>query len=219
MESCDRHSSNREQTFLSRLSDFAVAPGEHLKNLWNCTGSQEKVSNSSEAVARAPMPHLELVGFDHQPSSRESVAAGIHELAESFAATPAVAKDFQDYLSRTAKLSLFREQQSELVHALQFLSNDSSAVPDKNLRDKLVAAVVHQIAHPDAIRQGYKGTCALATSELLLATNRPDAYATAIADWVHQGNLQPALVDAKKARITGTMLHGNARIRKGSRRC
>lgn len=185
-----------ERPLLSRLSEVALSGTEHLKEL---LGSHKSESGASKNSSSQHVPHLELVGFEQKPAA-SNLNADIHELTTAFASTPALAKDFQDCLRKTSnsaqpsELSGPSEQsrlneQSGLVRALQFLRNDSSAIPDKKLRDKLVADVVHQIAHPELIRQGEKGTCALATSELLLATNRPDAYATTIADWIHEGRL------------------------------
>lgn len=192
-----------ERTLLSRLSDVVLSGGEHLKEL---LGSHKSESGASKNSANPHVPYLELVGFEQKPAAASNLNADIHELTTAFASTPTLAKDFQDCLRKTSNSSQPNEQrrlggpgelgeqsrlneQSGFVRALQFLRNDSSAIPDKKLRDRLVADVVHQIAHPESIRQGEKGTCGLATSELLLATNRPDAYATAIADWIHQGRL------------------------------
>ncbi len=69
-------------------------------------------------------------------------------------------------------------------------------------RQEIVKDLTHQIAHPEDIKQGNKGTCALASTEFVLAKERPDAYAKAIESLATKGELSGA-------KLSKADLHGD----------
>ncbi len=75
---------------------------------------------------------------------------------------------------------------------MEQIANDSGGAPNKlspEQRQHLVEQVAHQIAHPESIKQGTKGTCGLASTEFELAQKHPDKYAHYLADLATKGEV------------------------------
>jgi len=75
-------------------------------------------------------------------------------------------------------------------------------------RQRIARDVVHQIAHPEDIKQGNKNTCALASSEYVLAKDHPDVYAKAVADLSTKGELN-TVEPGKGIKISPDQIHND----------
>lgn len=85
-----------------------------------------------------------------------------------------------------------REKRQEIYRNLDLLMKPGD-VPtglSHSQRMEIAADLVNQIAHPEAINQGRRNTCAPATTEAQLARNNPDVYARAVTSWATTGEFQ-----------------------------
>jgi hypothetical protein len=63
-------------------------------------------------------------------------------------------------------------------------------------RTDLVKDIAHNIANPQDVKQGNKGTCALASTEYVLARSHPDVYAKTVAEFATKGEYMGAKISA-----------------------
>lgn len=54
---------------------------------------------------------------------------------------------------------------------------------------EIATSLAHQIAHPETIKQGSKGTCAFASTEQMMATQRPADYADMVTKLACEGEM------------------------------
>lgn len=97
--------------------------------------------------------------------------------------------DFQSDLKAIDKLP--PEQRAEVYKSLDAIldkGEKATGLTDKE-RLEISRDLVHNLAHPEDIKQGNKGTCALATTEYMLARERPEVYARSVAEWATRGEL------------------------------
>jgi hypothetical protein len=100
---------------------------------------------------------------------------------------------FADDLKEIDKLP--KEKREAVYKSLEQIANDSGGEPNHlsaEQRQKLVEQTAHQIAHPESITQGNKGTCGLASTEFELAKNHPEKYAQIVADLSTKGKFDTA---------------------------
>lgn len=100
---------------------------------------------------------------------------------------------FADDLKEIDKLP--KEKREAVYKALEQIANDSGKEPNHlsaEQRQNLVEQTAHQIAHPESITQGNKGTCGLASTEFELAKNHPEKYAQIVADLSTKGKFDTA---------------------------
>lgn len=75
---------------------------------------------------------------------------------------------------------------------------------------EIVAELVHQIAHPEAIREGGKYTCSQADIEYALTNDHPDVVASKVAEAVTKGEMtETTVLKTVSVPITPQVLHGN----------
>ncbi len=84
------------------------------------------------------------------------------------------------------------DQRERIYESLEKIAyNDEH--PEQHMRltgdqsRELVASLAHQIAHPGSIKQGMKGTCALASNEQVMARSHPVEYAEMVASLAIDG--------------------------------
>src|SRR5262249_32971457 len=120
----------------------------------------------------------------HLSDARRELRANEEKIAEA---------KFSDDLKEIDKLP--KEKREAVYKALEQIANDAGGPPNKlspEERQKLVEQVAHQIAHPESIKQGNKGTCGLASSEFELAQKHPEKYARYVADLASKGETATA---------------------------
>ena len=113
---------------------------------------------------------------------------------------------FGDDLKEIDKLP---EAKREAVYkALDQIARDGGGMPNQlssEERKQLVEQVAHQIAHPESIHQGNKGTCGLAATEFDMAGRYPEKYAQYMANLATKGESTTA--DGGKLRISPEMIN------------
>lgn len=101
------------------------------------------------------------------------------------------------------------EAKREAVYkAMEKIANDSGGAPNHlspEQRQKLVEQMAHQIAHPESIQQGNKGTCGLACTEFVLASKYPEKYASMMADLATKGETTTA--DGKTMKVSPDLIN------------
>lgn len=97
--------------------------------------------------------------------------------------------DFQSDLEAIDKLP--PEQRAEVYKSLDAILDKQEKATGLSDKERLEISrdLVHNLAHPEDIKQGNKGTCALATTEYMLARERPEVYARSVAEWAIKGEL------------------------------
>ncbi|HEY9869441.1 MAG TPA: hypothetical protein V6D08_09780, partial [Candidatus Obscuribacterales bacterium] len=97
--------------------------------------------------------------------------------------------DFESDLKAIDKLP--PDKRAEVYKSLDAILDKrekATGLTDKERLD-ISRDLVHNLAHPEDIKQGNKGTCALATTEYMLARERPEVYARSVAEWATRGEL------------------------------
>lgn len=113
---------------------------------------------------------------------------------------------FKEDLKEIDKLP--KEKREAVYKALEQIANDKGGAPNNlspEQRKQLVEQLAHQIAHPESISQGNKGTCGLASSEMELARNHPDKYAQYLADLATKG--ETTLPGGGKLKVSPDMIN------------
>jgi hypothetical protein len=111
--------------------------------------------------------------------ARKALRENENKLAES---------KFSDDLKTIDKLP--KDQRDAIYNSLEQITRDGGGAPNNlsaDQRKQLVEETAHQIANPEAIKQGNKGTCGLASTEMELAKSHPDKYAQYVADLATKG--------------------------------
>jgi hypothetical protein len=101
------------------------------------------------------------------------------------------------------------EAKREAVYkAMEQVANDAGGPPNKlspEQRKELVEQMAHQIAHPESIKQGNKGTCGLACTEFELASKHPEKYAAMVADLATKGETITA--DGRPLKVSSELIN------------
>jgi hypothetical protein len=74
-------------------------------------------------------------------------------------------------------------EKDEFVHSLVAILDSDSKKFEVATRKLIVSEIIDQVDHPEKIKQGYKGTCGLASVEVDIAASHPDVYARAVERW------------------------------------
>jgi hypothetical protein len=94
--------------------------------------------------------------------------------------------------------SLPNEQRAEVYKSLDAVldKNDKSQTTglSSNERVAIVKDIAHNIAEPQDVKQGIKGTCALASTEYVLARSHPDVYGKSVAEFATKGQYMGAKI-------------------------
>src|SRR5262249_29730996 len=97
--------------------------------------------------------------------------------------------DFDSEVKALDKLPA--DQRAEVYKSLDKILDKGEKTTGLTTKERLEMSrdLVHNLAHPEDIKQGNKGTCALATTEYMLARDHPDVYARSVAEWATAGEL------------------------------
>ncbi|HEY9870231.1 MAG TPA: hypothetical protein V6D08_13775, partial [Candidatus Obscuribacterales bacterium] len=105
--------------------------------------------------------------------------------------TPEQQKELKQDLADIDKLPL--EKRERVYASLERIAANDPTNPmlmSPEQSQELVASLAHQIAHPESIKQGAKGTCALAATEQSMAGSHPEAYAEMVTSLACDGYYQ-----------------------------
>ena len=125
----------------------------------------------------------------------------------------AVKLDFESELKALDKLPA--GQRADVYKSLDKILDRQEKATGLTGKERLEISrdLVHNLAHPEDIKQGNKGTCALATTEYMLAREHPDVYAKSVAEWSTAGEVTSfgsGKVEAGKgAKIDPAEIHRN----------
>jgi hypothetical protein len=90
------------------------------------------------------------------------------------------------------------EQRAEFYKSFDKLmdKNDKTQTTglSANERIAIVKDIAHNIAEPQDVKQGIKGTCALASTEYVLARSHPDVYAKSVSEFATKGEYMGAKI-------------------------
>jgi|GEM_PF-4385501 len=183
---------------------------KHLKDEMNALEKKNSALNKLDAAAEHNAQAIEKVydkiADNQKPLDAEQKKLGDahkalreneHKLAES---------RFSEDLKEIDKLP--QAKREAITNALTQIANDSGGAPNHLTADQrklLIEETVHQLAHPEAIKQGNKGTCGLASTEAELAKNHPEQYAKYVSDLATRGVTKTA--DGRELRIQSDLIN------------
>jgi len=148
---------------------------------------------------------------DKMSENLKTVAPAQKEVHEAFKKVRenenAIAESkFTDDLKTIDKLP--PQQRAAVYASFEKIAKDAGAEPNHltaGEKKELVTNLAHQIAYPESIKQGNKGTCGLASTELELAKGHPDKYAQIVADLATKGVANTA--DGRQMKIQSDLIN------------
>lgn len=113
-------------------------------------------------------------------------------------------KTTQDRLGFSEGLALIdklpQSQREEIYRNFNTIldSNDKSQTMGLTQKERveLVQNLASQIAHPEYIKQGAKNTCAIASTEYVMAKDHPETYVKTVTDLVSRGEIHGTTIGA-----------------------
>jgi len=176
---------------------------DKLQKMWT---DSDKIQADIDKLNDKKLKLMDQVEHNKEPLRKPGRELG--ELGKALNANEEKLQEgkFKEDLKEIDKLPA--DKREAVYKAMEQIANDSGGPPNQlsaDQRQHLVEQLAHQVAHPESIKQGIKGTCGIASTEMELAKNHPEKYAQYLADLATKG--ETTTPDGRKLKIDPGMIN------------